>query len=124
MSTELTVIPSSALTEQEQADLNASIDSIIAAHKNNRQEINRLVFESVSGGGALLRGLDKRLQDKINSSRAAAQFAAQTTLQRLSEQNLLTFDLITAVNNKLNASMTAVEGEINQIYAALIQFFK
>lgn len=48
MSTELTVIPSSALTEQEQADLNASIDSIIAAHKNNRQEINRLVFESVS----------------------------------------------------------------------------
>ena len=48
MSTELDVIPSSALTEQEQADLNASIDSIIAAHKNNRQEINRLVFESVS----------------------------------------------------------------------------
>lgn len=142
MSTELTVIPSSALTEQEQADLNASIDSIIAAHKNNRQEINRLVFESVSAmtdsegyeqqlssrrgfrrlWGAIT-GSNKRLQDKINSSRAAAQFAAQTTLQRLSEQNLLTFDLITAVNNKLNASMTAVEGEINQIYAALIQFF-
>lgn len=143
MSTELTVIPSSALTEQEQADLNASIDSIIAAHKNNRQEINRLVFESVSAmtdsegyeqelssrkglrhfWGAIT-GSNKCLQDKINSSRVAAQFAAQTTLQRLSEQNLLTFDLITAVNNKLNASMTAVEGEINQIYAALIQFFK
>lgn len=143
MSTELNVIPSSALTEQEQADLNASIDSIIAAHKNDRQEINRLVFESVSAmtdsegyeqelssrkglrrfWGAIT-GSNKRLQDKINSSRAAAQFAAQTTLQRFSEQNLLTFDLITAVNNKLNASMTAVEGEINQIYAALIQFFK
>lgn len=143
MSTELNVIPSSALTEQEQADLNASIDSIIAAHKNDRQEINRLVFESVSAmtdsegyeqklssrkglrrlWGAIT-GSNKRLQDKINSSRAAAQFAAQTTLQRLSEQNLLTFDLITAVNNKLNASMTAVEGEVNQIYAALIQFFK
>ena len=143
MSTELTVIPSSALTEQEQADLNASIDSIIAAHKNNRQEINRLVFESVSAmtdsegyeqelsnrkglrrfWGAIT-GSNKRLQDKINSSRAAAQFAAQTTLQRLSEQNLLTFDLITAVNNRLNASMTAVEGEVDQIYAALIQFFK
>ena len=143
MSTELNVIPSSALTEQEQADLNASIDSIIAAHKNNRQEINRLVFESVSAmtdsegyeqqlssrkgfrrlWGAIT-GSNKRLQDKINSSRAAAQFAAQTTLQRLSEQNLLTFDLITAVNNTLNASMTAVEGEITQIYAALIQFFK
>lgn len=46
MCTELTVIPSSALTEQEQADLNASIDSIIAAHKNNRQEINRLVLRA------------------------------------------------------------------------------
>lgn len=123
--------------------MNASIDSIIAAHKNNRQEINRLVFESVSAmtdsegyeqqlssrkglrrlWGAIT-GSNKRLQDKIDSSRAAAQFAAQTTLQRLSEQNLLTFDLITAVNNKLNASMTEVEGEINQIYAALIQFFK
>lgn len=143
MSTELTVIPSSALTEQEQADLNGSIDSIIAAYKNNRQEINRLVFESVSAmtdsegyeqelssrkglrrfWGAIT-GSNKCLQDKINSSRVAAQFAAQTTLQRLSEQNLLTFDLITAVNNKLNASMTEVEGEINQIYAALIQFFK
>lgn len=143
MSTELDVIPSSALTEQEQADLNASIDSIIAAHKNNRQEINRLVFESVSAmtdsegyeqelssrkglrrfWGAIT-GSNKCLQDKINSSRVAAQFAAQTTLQRLSEQNLLTFDLITAVNNKLNASMTEVEGEINQIHAALIQFFK
>ena len=143
MSTELNVIPSSALTEQEQADLNASIDSIIAAHKNNRQEINRLVYESVSAmtdsegyeqelssrkglrrfWGAIT-GSNKCLQDKINSSRVAAQFAAQTTLQRLSEQNLLTFDLITAVNSKLNASMTAVEGEINQIYAALIQFFK
>lgn len=143
MSTELNVIPSSALTEQEQADLNGSIDSIIAAYKNNRQEINRLVFESVSAMTdsegyeqelssrkglrrfwCAITGSNKRLQDKINSSRAAAQFAAQTTLQRLSEQNLLTFDLITAVNNKLNASMTAVEGEINQIYAALIQFFK
>ena len=38
MSTELTVIPSSALTEQEQADLNASIDSIIAAHKNGAEQ--------------------------------------------------------------------------------------
>lgn len=143
MSTELNVIPSSALTEQEQADLNGSIDSIIAAYKNNRQEINRLVYESVSAmtdsegyeqelssrkglrrfWGAIT-GSNKCLQDKINSSRVAAQFTAQTTLQRLSEQNLLTFDLITAVNNKLNASMTAVEGEINQIYAALIQFFK
>lgn len=143
MGVELTIADSSVLTTEEQADLSKRIDALIAAHKNNRQEINRLVFESVSAMttgedyerqllnkrglrrffGAIT-GSNKRLQDKINSSRAAAQYATQCTLQKLAEENLMTFDLITAVNNKLNASMTAVEGELNQVYAALLQFFK
>ena len=143
MGVELTIADSSVLTTEEQADLSKRIDALIAAHKNNRQEINRLVFESVSAittgedyerqlsnkrglrrlFGSIT-GSNKRLQDKINSSRAAAQYTAQCTLQKLAEENLMTFDLITAVNNKLNASMTAVEGELNQVYAALIQFFK
>lgn len=143
MGVELAIADSSVLTTEEQTDLSKRIDALIAAHKNNRQEINRLVFESVSAMttgedyerqlsnkrglrrffGAIT-GSNKRLQDKINSSRAAAQYATQCTLQKLAEENLMTFDLITAVNNKLNASMTAVEGELNQVYAALIQFFK
>lgn len=143
MGVELTIADSSVLTTEEQADLSKRIDALIAAHKNNRQEINRLVFESVSAMTTgedyerqlsnkrglrrlfgSITGSNKRLQDKINSSRAAAQYATQCTLQKLAEENLMTFDLITAVNNKLNASMTAVEGELNQVYAALIQFFK
>lgn len=143
MGVELTIADSSVLTTEEQADLSKRIDALIAAHKNNRQEINRLVFESVSAMTTgedyerqlsnkrglrrlfgSITGSNKRLQDKINSSRAAAQYTAQCTLQKLAEENLMTFDLITAVNNKLNASMTAVEGELNQVYAALIQFFK
>ena len=143
MGVELTIADSSVLTTEEQADLSKRIDALIAAHKNNRQEINRLVFESVSAMTTgedyerqlsnkrglrrlfgSITGSNKRLQDKINSSRAAAQYAAQCTLQKLAEENLMTFDLITAVNNKLNASMTAVEGELNQVYAALLQFFK
>lgn len=143
MGVELTIADSSVLTTEEQADLSKRIDALIAAHKNNRQEINRLVFESVSAMttgedyerqlsnkrglrrlfGAIT-GSNKRLQDKINSSRAAAQYATQCTLQKLAEENLMTFDLITAVNNKLNASMTAVEGELNQVYNALLTFFK
>lgn len=143
MSTDLKIVNSSALSETERAELDANIDSLIAAHKNNRQEINRLVFESVAAmtagedyerqlankkglrrflGG--ITGSNKKLQDKINSSRAAAQYASQQTLQRLAEQNLMSFDLITAVNNKLNASVIAVENEINQIYGALVTFFK
>lgn len=143
MGVELTIADSSVLTTEEQADLSKRIDALIAAHKNNRQEINRLVFESVSAMTTgedyerqlsnkrglrrffgSITGSNKRLQDKINSSRAAAQYTAQCTLQKLAEENLMTFDLITAVNNKLNASMTAVEGELNQVYAALLQFFK
>lgn len=143
MGVELTIADSSVLTTEEQADLSKRIDALIAAHKNNRQEINRLVFESVSAMTTgedyerqlsnkrglrrffgSITGSNKRLQDKINSSRAAAQYATQCTLQKLAEENLMTFDLITAVNNKLNASMTAVEGELNQVYAALLQFFK
>lgn len=143
MSAELKVIDPSVLSEQERADLTANIDALIAAHKNNRQEINRLVFESVSAmttgedyerelaskkglrrfiGG--ITGSNKKLQDKINSSRSAAQYASQLTLQRLAEQNLMSFDLITAVNNKLNASVLAIEGEINEIYDRLLVFFK
>ena len=143
MGVELTIADSSVLTTEEQADLSKRIDALIAAHKNNRQEINRLVFESVSAMTTgedyerqlsnkrglrrlfgSITGSNKRLQDKINSSRAAAQYATQCTLQKLAEENLMTFDLITAVNNKLNASMTAVEGELNQVYATLLQFFK
>lgn len=143
MSMELRVIDPSVLTEPERTELDANIDALIAAHRDNRQEINRLVFESVAAmtagedyerqlankkglrrflGG--ITGSNKKLQDKINSNRAAAQYASQQTLQRLAEQNLMSFDLITAVNNKLNASVTNIEGEINQIYSALLTFFK
>lgn len=143
MSTELDVIDPAVLSETERTELDARIDSLIASHKNNRQEINRLVFDSVSAmtvsedyerqlankkglrrflGG--ITGSNKKLQDKINSSRAAAQYASQQTLQRLAEQNLMSFDLITAVNNKLNTSVIGLEKEINEVYAALLKFFK
>lgn len=143
MGNELCVISTTALSQAEQSELSTNIDALISAYTNNRQEINRLVFESVAAMTAgedyeqelankkglrrflgNITGSNQKLQVKINSSRAAAQYAAQMTLQRLAEQNLMSFDLITAVNNKLNASLVNVETEINNIYAALIKFFK
>lgn len=139
----LSVASSVPLTSEECNELETRIDAMVNAHKSNRYEINRLVFESVnamtmgedferelerkSGFRRFLGGItgsNKKLQDKINSNHAAAQYAAQQILQRLAEQNLMSFDLITVVNNKLNASIVAIEGEINQIYSALITFFK
>lgn len=37
---------------------------------------------------------------------------------------VMSFELITAVNNKLNDSMIAVEKEINTIYGTMLEFFK
>lgn len=125
-SKELTLVEPDVLTPEEKTELNADIDRIIEAHKANRKEINRLVFESVSamteadeaqkelkGKGPLARfvgsitGSNRKLREKISENRAAAQYASQLTLQKLAEQNLMSFDLLAAVNNKLNASSSA-----------------
>lgn len=142
-SKELSLVEPDILTPEEKTELNADIDRIIEAHKANRKEINRLVFESVAAmteadeAGAELAnkgwfarkigdwtGSNQKLQDKINSSHAAAQYASQLTLQKLAEQNLMSFDLLTAVNNKLNASMQHVGEEFNRIYTGLGKFFQ
>ena len=143
MSNELSVIDTTVLTNEEKTDLDKNIERIIAEHKENRQEINRLVFESVSAmteaddaeselsnkgffqrliGG--ITGSNHKLQNKINSNRAAVQYASQQTLQKLAEQNLMSFDLITAVNNKLNASINSVNDEFKNIYLGLSKFLK
>ena len=128
-------------TIDEQTELEKQIDHVIAAHKNNRREINRLVFECTSAltaaddashelaskgffsrliGG--ITGSNKRLQDKINRNTRAAQYASQVTMQKLAEQNLMTVDLLTAVNNKLNASIDAVNEKFKEQFVILGKF--
>ena len=128
-------------TIDEQTELEKQIDHVIAAHKNNRREINRLVFECTSALTAAddashelaskgffsrfigaITGSNKRLQDKINRNTRAAQYASQVTMQKLAEQNLMTFDLLTAVNNKLNASIDAVNEKFKEQFVALGKF--
>ena len=128
-------------TIDEQTELEKQIDHVIAANKNNRQEINRLVFECTSALtaaddasrelaskgffsrfiGAITDG-NKRLQDKINGNMKAAQYASQVTMQKLAEQNLMTFDLLTAINNKLNASIDAVNEKFKEQFVILGKF--
>ena len=128
-------------TIDEQTELEKQIDHVIAAHKNNRQEINRLVFECTSAltaaddashelaskgffsrliGG--ITGSNKQLPDKINGNMKATQYASQVTMQKLAEQNLMTFDLLTAVNNKLNASIDAVNEKFKEQFVILGKF--
>lgn len=128
-------------TIDEQTELEKHIDHVIAAHKNNRREINRLVFECTSALTAAddashelaskgffsrligaITGSNKRLQDKINHNMRAAQYASQVTMQKLAEQNLMTVDLLTAVNNKLNASIDAVNEKFKEQFVILGKF--
>lgn len=128
-------------TIDEQTELEKQIDHVIAAHKNNRREINRLVFECTSALTAAddashelaskgffsrfigaITGSNKRLQDKINRNMRAAQYASQVTMQKLAEQNLMTVDLLTAVNNKLNAPIDAVNENFKEQFVILEKF--
>lgn len=143
MSKALQVIKTEALTIEDKRTLDSVIEHKIKSLQGNRQQINRLVFESVAAmteaddarielknkgffkrlwGG--ISGDNQRLQNKINENRSAAQYAAQVTLQKLAEQNLMTFDLISAVNNKLNISLLQVDEEFKEIYKGLKEFIK
>ncbi len=142
MDNSLAVVDAQVLTPEEQKQLDVQIDRIISSHRKNRQEINRLVFEctaalteaeddsrrlaskgwfkSLVGG---LTGSNRKLQNKINTNLRAAQYASQVTLQKLAEQNLMTFDLITAVNNKLNASVQYMNEQFKNQYTVIGKFF-
>lgn len=139
----LACINTEILSIEERKNIDFSIDQLIGRHKNNRYLINRLVFESVAAltssenyskelasQGRIKRfwgsitGKNRSLQEGIDRGLVQAQYASQQTLQKLAEQNLMSFELITAVNNKLNASMLEVESEINKIYGTLVTFFK
>lgn len=143
MGNELNIIETKSLNQKEKTQLCTAIDNAIEKLHNNRQEINKLVFESVaamteaddaqkelSRKGTLERwigsitGSNQKLQNKINSNRSASQYAAQLTLQKLAEQNLMTFDLIATVNNNLNVSLLQVNEEFKNIYEGLKKFLR
>ena len=138
---ELNVINNDVVTVEDKNFFNDQIDLIINQHKNNRQTINRLVFDSMalltdadSASDTLARkgffkrligsftGSNRKLEVIINKNRSKAQYLAQQTLQKLAEQNLLSFDLIASVNNKLNFHVEQLNSEIENIYNGLHKF--
>lgn len=138
---ELNVINNDVVTVEDKNFFNDQIDLIINQHKNNRQTINRLVFDSMAlltdadnASDTLARkgffkrligsftGSNRKLEAIINQNRSKAQYLAQQTLQKLAEQNLLSFDLIASVNNKLNFHVEQLNSEIENIYNGLHKF--
>lgn len=96
---ELNIINSEVITVEDKDFFNNQIDLIIDQHKNNRQTINRLVFDSIacltdadrdsntlSNKGFFKRlignitGSNKKIESDINNNRGKAQYLAQQTL--------------------------------------------
>ena len=127
MANELAIVDKKKLSPQERQDIDKQVEDLIERHKQNRYEINRLVFESTAAltagdkyaqdmntQGMLKRfrkrftGGNARTQDVINADLVKAQYAAQQTLQKLADQNQLNVELIDLFNERLNASLTEV----------------
>lgn len=147
---ELKLIDESLVTLDERNEISAEIDSVIAGHVNNRQEINRLAFagiacltEAEEKQTALnnktglqrfigsITGTNQKLEKAIGGNLVKAQYAAQQTLIKLAEQNEMSFELIATVNNKLNCQVMRIDSEIdgvkqdvNNIYRGLNGFLK
>ena len=147
---ELKLIDESLITLDERNEISAEIDSVIAGCGNNRQEINRLVFagiacltEAEEKQTALnnktglqrfigsITGTNHKLEKAIGGNLVKAQYAAQQALKKLAEQNMMSFELIATVNNKLNCQVMRIDSEIdgvkqdvNNIYRGLNGFLK
>ena len=131
---ELKLIDESLITLDERNEISAEIDSVIAGHGNNRQEINRLVFTGIAclteaeGKQTALNnktglqrfigsitGTNHKLEKAIGGNLVKAQYAAQQALIKLAEQNRMSFELIAAVNNKLNCQVMRIDSEIDGV---------
>ena len=146
----LKLIDESLITLDERNEISAEIDSVIAGCGNNRQEINRLVFagiacltEAEEKQTALnnktglqrfigsITGTNHKLEKAIGGNLVKAQYAAQQALKKLAEQNMMSFELIATVNNKLNCQVMRIDSEIdgvkqdvNNIYRGLNWFLE
>lgn len=139
----LELINSNELTTKDKTEIDEFIENAIEVHKGNGAAINKLVMDSVTAltvsearakelesqgvfkriwGG--ITGKNKKIRADIDRNLAKSQYASQQMIQKLAEQNLLAFDTITAVNNKLNTLVVEVDEEINKIYKTLVVFFK
>ena len=121
MKRQCSLIQKSNDLEEYKTELAVCIEQKITAYRNDTKKIDELTFQCVSAlaevdnaktelssKGFLARfvgsitGSNHKLQNKINQNQTLAQYALRETLMQLQKQNVMTLDLICAVNTKLN----------------------
>lgn len=121
MKRQCSLIQKSNDLEEYKTELAVCIEQKITAYRNDTKKIDELTFQCISAlaevdnakaelssKGFLARfvgsitGSNHKLQNKINENQTLAQYALRETLMQLQKQNVMTLDLIYAVNTKLN----------------------
>lgn len=143
MANKLTIVNvNRILSQKEQQKIDNEVSYLVKANKENRQKLNQMVFECTASLSEAeqavqksenkgwfqrllgnITGSNKRLQDKVNRELIIAQYRSQITLEQIADQNLMTLDLVAAVNNKLNASIKANNEKFKKRYALISKFF-
>lgn len=122
MKRQCSLIQKSNDLEEYKTELAVCIEQKITAYRNDTKKIDELTFQCISAlaevdnaktelssKGFLARfvgsitGSNHKLQNKINQNQTLAQYALRETLMQLQKQNVMTLDLICAVNTKLNS---------------------
>lgn len=137
MAEKLAIAENSRLTEEERAALDAELDRLMDGVKSDERKLDRLVFAcaavpaetgSAQNGWTRMADVmaehDPAMQEMLRDRADAVQYVSQQMLQKLADNDLLRFDLMTAVQNKLRASMTLAGETETERGKALEAFLK
>lgn len=121
MKRQCSLIQKSNDLEEYKTELAVCIEQKITAYRNDTKKIDELTFQCISALAEVdnakaelsskgfwarfvgsITGSNHKLQNKINENQTLAQYALRETLRQLQKQNVMTLDLICAVNTKLN----------------------
>lgn len=131
MAEKLAIAENSRLTEEERAALDTELDRLMDGVKTDEKKLDRLVFAcaavpaetgSAQNGWTRMAEHDPAMQEMLQDRADAVQYVSLQMLQKLADNDLLRFDLLTAVQNKLRASMTlAGETERGKVLEAFLK---
>lgn len=131
-----------SLTDETKTDIEMSVDEFLARQQKTTLATTRLTFDAITvltatearaqelaeqGPFARLwnniTGKNAKLRARVHQGFVESQYASLKLIQQLAEQNRLTFDVITAVNNKLNSIALDLEQDLATICHVLKRFF-
>lgn len=129
----LQVVSQGNLSVQDCQMLDNCIEAFLDEQKEKPLYTSQLAFDCVNGildkqgnSKELCQQVlqDNGVQGKITNYVKNERYFYQQLLNKLAEKNMLSFDLITAINNRLNSSLIIVDAEFNKIHDGLGKFLK